>query len=215
MFATYTNEGMALLKDGVKPALIENAAKQAGMAVGPLAVADEVTLELAYKVTKQTREDLGDAYVAPSAVDVIDAMVEDLDRLGKRFGKGFYEYPEDGRKFLWPGLSDQWPLAAEQPDVEEVKKRLLHIQALETVRCMEEGVMSHPADADIGSIFGWGFPAWAGGTLSYIETVGVADFVADCDRMAEEYGPRFAVPALLRDMAGAGKTFYKGVADVA
>ncbi len=207
VFATYTNEGMALLKDGVRPALIENAAVQAGMAVGPLAVSDEVTIELIYKVDRQTRADLGAQYRAPSAVEVILAMVEKLDRKGRRFGKGFYDYPKGERKRLWTGLAEIWPLAGEQPPIEEVKNRLLYIQALETARCLEEGVITAPADADIGSILGWGFPSWTGGTLSLIDTVGPAAFVAECERLAKKYGPRFQPTAGLRRMAAAGELF--------
>ncbi len=207
VFATYTNEGMALLKDGVRPALIENAAVQAGMAVGPLAVSDEVTIELIYKVDRQTRADLGDQYRAPSAVEVILAMVEKLDRKGRRFGKGFYDYPKGERKRLWTGLAEVWPLASEQPPIEEVKNRLLYIQALETARCLEEGVITAPADADIGSILGWGFPSWTGGTLSLIDTVGPAAFVAECERLAKKYGPRFQPTEGLRRMAAAGELF--------
>ncbi|MEJ2603147.1 MAG: 3-hydroxyacyl-CoA dehydrogenase NAD-binding domain-containing protein [Gammaproteobacteria bacterium] len=208
VFGTFTREGMSMLAEGVNPALIENVARQAGMPVGPLAVTDEVSLELAYHVGKQTREDLGDDYVATPADEVVRKFVEDLDRRGKRFGKGFYDYPEGGRKHLWPGLAEHFPLADEQPSVEEVKKRLLYIQALDTVRCMEEGVVTDPADADVGSIFGWGFPPYTGGTISLIETVGLEEFVAECDRMAEAYGPRFEVPAGLREKAEKGETFY-------
>ncbi|MFQ5624915.1 MAG: 3-hydroxyacyl-CoA dehydrogenase, partial [Paracoccaceae bacterium] len=129
-------------------------------------------------------------------------------RKGKRYGKGFYDYPEDGEKRLWPGLSEMYPLAGDQPSVDEVKQRLLVIQALETARCYEEGVLSHPADADLGSIFGWGFPPWTGGTLSFIDTMGVDAFVAECDRMAEQYGPRFAVSDWLRERAARGETFH-------
>jgi 3-hydroxyacyl-CoA dehydrogenase/enoyl-CoA hydratase/3-hydroxybutyryl-CoA epimerase len=208
VFATFTNEGMALLKDGVSPALIENAAVQAGMAVGPLTVSDEVTIELIYKVDKAARADLGDDYGAPSAIDVTHEMVEKQQRLGRREGKGFYEYPEGGRKFLWPGLADLYPLAAKQPDVVEVKNRILYIQALESARCLDEGVILDPADADIGSILGWGFPAWTGGTLSLIETVGLKKFISECDRMAQAYGPRFLPHEGLRRMAESNTTFY-------
>ena len=204
VFATYTNEGMALLKDGVAPALIENAAKLAGMAVGPLTVSDEVTIELIYKVDKAARADLGDDYGAPSAIDVTHEMVEKQERLGRRYGKGFFEYPEGGAKHLWPGLAAIWPPAATQPDVEEVKKRILYVQALDSFRCLDEGVVIEPADADIGSILGWGFPTWTGGTLSLIETVGLPTFVDECDRMAAEYGPRFRVPDSLRALAEQG-----------
>jgi len=208
VFATYTNEGMALLKDGVKPALIENAALQAGMAVGPLTVADEVTIELIYKVDKAARGDLGDDYGAPSAIDVTHAMVEQQQRLGRRYGKGFYDYPADGRKQLWSGLGELYPVAAGQPSVEEVRKRILYIQALESARCLHEGVIMDPADADIGAILGWGFPTWTGGTLSLIETVGVAEFVAECERMADAYGPRFRPNDQLRQMAREGGRFF-------
>jgi len=208
VFGTFTNEGVTLLAEGVKPALIENAAKLAGMPVGPLAVLDEVTVELAYKVLKQAEADLGAAWQPPSGWPVMCRMVETLERLGKRYGQGFYEYPQDARKHLWPGLAEQWPLAAQQPDVEEVKKRLLYIQALEAARCLEEGVLTSPVDGDLGSILGWGFPAWTGGTLSFIDTVGIREFVAECARLAATCGPRFAPSAALQARAARGEAFY-------
>ena len=209
VFGVYTSEGARLLSEGVNPALIENVAKHAGMPVGPLAVTDEVTLELAYHVMKQTREALGEDYVASPSDAVISKFVEELDRKGKRFGKGFYDYPDDAKKRLWPGLKELYPLADDQPTADEVKKRLLYVQAIETVRCMDEGVVTHPADADIGSIFGWGFPPYTGGTISYIETEGLKDFVAEADRLAQAYGDRFAVPDSLRSMSESGETFYQ------
>lgn len=208
VFSVYTREGIAMLAEGVNPALIENAAKHAGMPVGPLAVTDEVSLELSYHVGRQTRRDLGDAYVASPADEVIRRFVEDLDRKGKRFGKGFYDYPEGARKRLWPGLAEHFPRADEQPSADEVRTRLLYAQAIETVRCLDENVVTHPADADIGSVFGWGFPPWTGGTLSYIETVGLVAFVAEADRLAKTYGERFEVPDSLRAMAAEGRTFH-------
>jgi 3-hydroxyacyl-CoA dehydrogenase/enoyl-CoA hydratase/3-hydroxybutyryl-CoA epimerase len=207
-FSTSTNEGMTMLAEGINPALIENGAKMAGLPVGPLAVMDEVTLDLGYKITMQAAADQGDDYTFDSGFPVIRKFVEDLDRKGKRFGKGFYEYPEGEKKYLWPGLAGHYPLAEEQPPVEEVKNRLLYRQALETARCLEEGVLNHPADADIGSIFGWGFPPWTGGTLSFIDTVGIGHFVEECDRMAKAYGPRFAVSDWLRQRAAEGKGFH-------
>jgi 3-hydroxyacyl-CoA dehydrogenase/enoyl-CoA hydratase/3-hydroxybutyryl-CoA epimerase len=206
-FSTSTNEGITMLAEGINPALIENAAKMAGLPVGPLAVMDEVTLDLGYKITMQTAADLGDSYTFDSGFPVIRKFVEELDRKGKRFGKGFYEYPEGEKKYLWPGLAELYPLTDEQPPVQEVIDRLLYRQALETVRCFEEGVLDHPADADIGSIFGWGFPPWTGGTLSFIDTVGLEHFVAECDRMTEVYGSRFAVSDWLRERAGRGENF--------
>jgi 3-hydroxyacyl-CoA dehydrogenase/enoyl-CoA hydratase/3-hydroxybutyryl-CoA epimerase len=201
VFSTSVKEALAMLSEGVKPALIENAAKMAGMPVGPLAVSDEVTIDLQYKIMKQTMADLGDDYPAHPADEVITRFHDDLKRLGKRYGKGFYDYPEGGKKRLWPGLGDVYPVAETQPDVDAVKERLLYIQALETARCVEEGVVTTPAEADIGSIFGWGFPPWTGGTLSFIDTVGVEDFVAACDRLADAHGERFRPSDWLRSQS--------------
>jgi len=207
VFGVFSREGINMLAEGVNPALIENVARHAGMPVGPLAVTDEVSIELSHHVMTQTKKDLGDAYVESPADAVIEKLIE-LGRKGKKAGQGFYDYPEGGRKHLWAGLADLYPLAAQQPSAEEVRKRLLYAQAIETVRCMDEGVVMHPADADIGSIFGWGFPPYTGGTISFIETEGVAAFVEEADRLAEVYGARFAVPDSLRKMAGDGGTFY-------
>jgi len=199
VFTTYLKEGLAMLAEGVKPALIENAAKMAGMPVGPLAVSDELSIELSYNIVQQTRRDLGRDYSEHPADAVLTTFYEKLRRLGKRYGAGFYEYPAGGgRKRLWPGLAEVYPPAAEQPDVEQVKKRLLHIMALETARCLEEGVVTTPADADVGSIFGWGFPAWTGGTASYIDTLGMANFVSECDRMADACGEHYRPSEWLR-----------------
>ncbi len=210
-FSTFTNEGITMVAEGVSPALIENAAKMASMPVGPLAVIDEVTIELGYKIAMQTKADLDAAFEPISGFGVMKKMVEELDRKGKRYGKGFYDYPQDAKKHLWPGLTELYPLADVQPSVDEVKNRLLVIQALETARCYEEGVLTDPADADIGSIFGWGFPPWTGGTLSFIDTMGIDAFVAECDRMAEAYGPRFEVSDWLRARAETGQRFHPTV----
>jgi len=210
-FMTFANEGMTMVAEGINPALIENAAKMASMPVGPLAVIDEITIELGYKIAMQAKVDLGDAFQPISGFDIMKKMVEELERKGKRYGKGFYDYPEDGQKRLWPGLTELYPRAEEQPSVDEVKSRLLVIQALETARCYEEWVLSHPADSDLGSIFGWGFPPWTGGTLSFIDTMGTGEFVAECDRMAEVYGPRFEVSDWLRARAEKGETFHSTV----
>jgi 3-hydroxyacyl-CoA dehydrogenase/enoyl-CoA hydratase/3-hydroxybutyryl-CoA epimerase len=208
VFGTYVREGMAMLEEGVSPALIENAGRMTGMPVGPLAVGDEVSIELMHKVAMQTKADMGDDYISPVGESVMTAMVETLGRLGRKAGKGFYDYPEGAKKKLWPGLAEQFPHADEQPDVEEVKNRLLYVQAIETARCLEEGVLTSAADADIGSILGWGFPAYAGGTLSLIDMVGAEDFVAACDRLAQRFGNRFTPPKLLRDMAAKGDRFH-------
>jgi 3-hydroxyacyl-CoA dehydrogenase/enoyl-CoA hydratase/3-hydroxybutyryl-CoA epimerase len=207
-FGTYVYEGMAMLQEGVNPALIENAAKMAGMPVGPLAVADEVTIDLQWKVIKQTEQDLGRKFVKPVAYDVVQKFVEELKRPGRRFGAGFYDYPKDAKKHLWPGLRDTYPLAFKQLETEEVVKRLMYIQALETTRCMEEGVVTTAAEADLGSILGWGFPAWTGGTLSYIDTIGIRAFVAECERMSRRYGKRFKPSKWLKQRAERNESFH-------
>jgi 3-hydroxyacyl-CoA dehydrogenase/enoyl-CoA hydratase/3-hydroxybutyryl-CoA epimerase len=211
-FGMYPNEGITMLAEGVKPALIENAAKMAGMPVGPLAVSDEVTIELQYKIMSQHQKDLGDDWVKPSSYEAVKRFVEDLDRKGKRYGKGFYDYPEGQKKHLWPGLGEVFPVSENQPPVAEIQKRLLYIQSLETARCLEEGVVTEPADADIGSILGWGFPPWTGGTITFIDTIGIADFVAECERLADTYGERFRPSAWLKAKAEKNEPFYGAAA---
>jgi 3-hydroxyacyl-CoA dehydrogenase/enoyl-CoA hydratase/3-hydroxybutyryl-CoA epimerase len=208
VFGTFTSEGIRMLAEGINPALIENVAKMAGMPVGPLAVSDEVSLELGWKVGIATAEALGQPYPNDPSQEVTLKMVTELDRKGKKNGKGFYDYPADAKKHLWAGLAEHFPLAAQQPSVEQVKQRLLHRQALESARCIEEGVLSHPEDGDIGSIFGIGFPAWTGGALSYIDTIGLKQFVSDCDQLEKECGERFKVSSWLRQRAEAGQAFY-------
>lgn len=212
VFATYVYEGMLLLQEGVEAALIENAARRVGMPVGPLALSDEVTIELLWKVIAQEIEDLGDDYTPPEAADVIRHMIFDLKRPGRRFGAGFYEYPAANKKYLWPGLSAEFPPAQVQPSAEEIGKRMLYIQALETARCMEEGVVDHPMDADLGAVLGWGFPSYTGGTLSLIDTVGLGQFVGECQRMADAYGERFRPSAWLVDRARRGEMFHQPTA---
>lgn len=206
IFKTYVTEGFELLSEGVKPALIENAAKAAGMPVGPLAVADEVSIELLYKIRKQYERD--GVTEQGALTSVVKKMVEDLDRKGKKDGKGFYEYPTDGKKRLWKGLSEHFPLAAQQPDVEYIKRRILHAQAIESFRCLEEGVLRSVADADIGSILGWGFPAYTGGVLSYIDFVGLQQFVQNCKDFAAQHGSRFAPPASLIDLSSKADSIF-------
>lgn len=208
VFGFYCHEGMKLLEEGVAPALIENAGRMAGFPVGPLAVSDEVSIELLQKVIRQSEADLGPDYVRPAGYDVVNKFVDELDRGGRKFGRGFYEYPENGRKRLWSGLAKIYPQAAQQPTLEEVKTRLLFVQAMETVRCLDEKVLTHPADADLGAILGWGFPSWTGGPLSLIETVGVAEFVKQCEQLAKRHGERFKPTPKLRRLAREDKTFY-------
>ncbi|MFP5306313.1 MAG: 3-hydroxyacyl-CoA dehydrogenase NAD-binding domain-containing protein, partial [Gammaproteobacteria bacterium] len=209
VFGTFTQEGLRMLLDGIEPALIENAAKLAGFPVGPLAVSDEVTLSLQQSIFKQQDADgLADQYRGRIGRPVVDKMVDELERPGRRFGGGFYDYPEGQPKSLWPGLKEAFPPKSEQPTVDEVKLRFLTIMALETARCFEEGVVANPVDADIGSILGIGYPAWTGGTLSYIDTVGIERFVEQCQRLATLHGPRFAPSEWLVERARKGAAFY-------
>jgi 3-hydroxyacyl-CoA dehydrogenase/enoyl-CoA hydratase/3-hydroxybutyryl-CoA epimerase len=214
VFQTFIHEGMRMLEDGVAPALIENAAKFAGFPAGPLALVDEVTIELPWKIVKETEAALGADFVKPCAYDVMRRMIEELKRPGKRYGKGFYEYPDEGAKRLWSGLSQAFPISPVQPIVNELKKRFLYIQSLETARCVEEGALTHPADGDVGSLLAWGFPSWTGGTLSLIDTVRIARFAADCQRMADAYGKRFLPSAWFLDWAVNNRRFYPARAEI-
>ena len=210
-FGTYVQEGQEMLAEGIKPAIIENVGKMTGMPVAPLAMADEVALDLAYKVAQQTKKDLGDKWVETASQKIIATMVEDRQRFGRKNGKGFYDYHADGTKSLWPGLSELAPVKIDEcpPALrDELKKRLLYRQAIETARCFEEGVITDPRDADIGSILGWGFAPYTGGTVSLIDGMGVAKFVAECEALAKKYGPRFKPNKLLKEMAKNGETFY-------
>ncbi len=209
-FGTYVQEGLALLAEGVGPALIENVGKHMGMPVGPLAVNDEVGLDLSLKVAKQTKADLGDAYKSSPSEAVIATMNE-LGRFGRKNGKGFYVYPEaPAKKYLWPELAATVSTPGEHSDAtpEAIRERLLYRQMVECARCFAEGVLETPEDGDLGAIFGWGFAPFTGGPFSHMDTIGLANVVAILDGLAQRHGERFAPPQLLRDMAAAGDTFY-------
>ena len=209
VFGTYISEGMALLEEGVPPALIDRAGLMAGMPVGPLAIADEVSIELVHKIAQQARVDLGSAYAERAADRVASKMVADLGRLGRKSGAGFYDYPADGSKHLWPGLAEQFPVKVLQPTLEEIIERLILVQSVETARCLEEKVLRAPIDADVGAILGWGYPSFRGGPIGWLNTLGTAASVAALERLAKKHGPRFAPPQLLHDMAARGERFYK------
>ena len=209
VFGSYVDEGMAMLAEGVEPALIENAARMAGMPIGPLAVCDEVTIELQLKVHEQAVADgLDEQFRRLTAIDVVRRMVSEHGRIGRRGGAGFYDYPVGERKKLWPGLRDVFGVHPTQPDVEDLQQRFLFIQALEGARCVAEGIVTNPADADLGSILGIGYPSWTGGVLSFIDTVGPARFVKDSQRMAQRYGGRFVPPSDLVARAEQGVSYY-------
>jgi len=210
-FGTYVMEGYAMVGEGVTPALIDNVGRHAGMPVGPMAVGDEVAIDLSYKVKAQAIKDLGDAYKPGPADHVVDRMYE-LGRYGRKTAKGFYEYPTDGgKKYLWPDLEKEFGRLpdAKQPIPDDVKKRLLYRQLVECARCYAEGVLTAPEDGDIGAIFGWGFPPFTGGPFSMMDTIGVAKLVQELDALTQQHGERFAPPQLLRDMAAKGERFYK------
>ncbi len=206
----YIREGHLMLMEGVPPAMIEAAGKQAGMPVGPLSLNDEVAVDLAYKVLKATKAQLGEASVDPAQEKLLNEMVEKHGRLGRKNRKGFYDYPEAGPKRLWPGLAEltKNKLEPELIDMEELKHRLLVTQALEAAKTYEEGVVTDPREADVGSIIGFGFAPYSGGTLSYIDNMGAAAFVKLCESLAKKHGERFKPNRLLKRMAKTGDTFY-------
>lgn len=205
----YIREGHIMLAEGVPPAMIENVAKMAGMPVGPLSLNDEVALDLGWKILQATKKDLGEAAIDSRQEALLKSMVVDLQRLGRKNGKGFYDYAEKG-KSLWPGLADlqKVKLNADTLDVQEMKDRFLAIQALEAARTVEEKVIVDVREADVGSILGFGFAPYTGGTLSYIDRMGTKAFVALCEKLAKKYGDRFKPNKLLKQMAKANESFY-------
>ena len=206
----YIHEGHIMLLAGVPPAMIENVAKMAGMPVGPLALNDEVALDLALKIIEAAKRDLGPAAIDPTQENLLKTMVIEHGRYGRKNNKGFYDYPAQGTKTLWPGLDafQSTKLDPDKIDIAELKQRFLVTQAVEAARVIEEGVVTDPREADVGSIIGFGFAPFSGGTLSYIDGMGAANFVALCERLRQKYGDRFAPPKILIDMAKAGETFY-------
>jgi 3-hydroxyacyl-CoA dehydrogenase/enoyl-CoA hydratase/3-hydroxybutyryl-CoA epimerase len=209
VFGTYLNEGVNLLAEGQNPRAIESAGLQAGMPMGPLEVADMVGLSLVVHIREQTVKDLaaeGKTLPAEPAYDVLDMLVKEKGRQGQGQGAGFYDYAPGG-KSLWPEIYRLFPLKGKKLSQAEMIERLMFVQALETVRCLEEKVIISVADANIGSIFGWGFAPFKGGTLQYINDYGLPAFVARCRELATRYGERFAPPNLLVEMAAEAKTF--------
>src|SRR6516164_4453247 len=207
---TYIREGQLMLSEGVPPAMIENVARAAGMPVGPLALTDEVAVDLAWKILQATEVDLGPHAIDPRQKALLEQMVEKRGRNGRKNKKGFYDYPDQGPKRLWPGLAELQAkrLAPDEIDVSELKARLLGIQALETARCFEEQVLIDVREADVGSILGFGFAPFSGGTLSYIDMMSVSAFVEQCRKLEAKYGERFKPAQLLLEMAVKGESFY-------
>ncbi len=208
----YINEGLRMVKEGVEPALIENAAKQLGFPLGPLQLNDETSIDLGVKIAKATKLAMGDAY-DDSADEVLFKLYAE-GRLGRKSKAGFYDYDEKGKRaLLWKGLAENWPVADEQPDFMEVKHRLAMVQTLEAVRAYEQGVLEDIREGDVGAILGWGFMPWSGGPFSWLDILGADQAVAICDQLSAAYGERFAAPDLLRDLAASGEGFYKRAAN--
>lgn len=209
----YIREGHLMLQEGIPAAMIENTARMAGMPVGPLSLNDETALDLGLKIVRATEADLGPEAVNPGMKKLLEDMVEKLGRFGRKNGKGFYDYPQGQPKKLWPGLADLLAKKLtrdeiEALDVEELKQRFLVTQAVEAARTFEEHVVTDVREADVGSILGFGFAPFSGGTLSYIDMMGTRNFVSLCQKFEKKYGERFAPPKLLIEMAEKGETFY-------
>jgi 3-hydroxyacyl-CoA dehydrogenase/enoyl-CoA hydratase/3-hydroxybutyryl-CoA epimerase len=208
VFSAYILEGAQLVAEGHDPVVIEHAARKAGMVVPPLQVFDEVTLTLGVKGFKQGRQ-YGKTIDIPGA-KLVETLVEKHDRAGKAAGKGFYDYGPEGRT-IWKGLRELASGTPKETGIEHIKLRLLTLQALEAAKCVAEGIVKNPRDAEVGAIFGVGFAPNTGGPLSYIDRRGVAQFVTDCETFAKNHGPRYEPPQLLKDMAKSGKTFFEKV----
>lgn len=210
VFATYVTEGIAMLGEGVHPRSIEVAGMKAGMPMPPLALQDEVSLDLVMHITEQTKKDLAaegiDMPDHPS-MGVLNVVGREHERLGKKVGKGFYDYPANGEKRLWPELTNLFPPAAEQPSQQDLVDRMMFIQANESAKCYQENVVRSVADTNVGSIFGWGFAPQHGGTLQFINSMGVKKFVERSRELAEKYGERFAPAQIVVDMAEKGEEF--------
>ncbi len=201
-FGTFVMEGAAMLAEGIPAAVIENASMQAGMPVGPLAVLDETALSLSVHVMDQTRADFaaeGKTYQATAGQLLVERMVKELHRPGRAGGGGFYDYPAGGKKQLWPQLKALFEKPGQPWSVQDIQDRILYRQAIETARCLQEGVLTSVHDANIGSIFGIGFPAWTGGAMQFIYGTGVDAFCARAQQLAEQYGEGFAISPAVRE----------------
>ena len=202
----FIDDGIAMVAEGIAPALIENCAKHAGMPVGPLAITDELSIELSVHAGEAQAREFADSCTPGRSVPVLEKLYN-LGRFGMKMGRGFYDHDAGGKR-LWPGLAELYPLRAQQPDPRDLKQRILYVQAVEAARAMEQGVLLAPADGDVGAILGVGYPAYTGGPFCFIDGVGLPAFVAEADRLADLFGEQLRPPQLLRDMAAQKQTFY-------
>jgi 3-hydroxyacyl-CoA dehydrogenase/enoyl-CoA hydratase/3-hydroxybutyryl-CoA epimerase len=202
----FVDDSIGMVAEGIAPALIENCARHAGMPVGPLAITDELSIELSVHAGEAQAREFPDTYKPGRSVPVLKQLFEQ-GRLGKKMGQGFYDYDATGKR-LWKGLAGLYPLRAQQPDPHDMRQRILYVQAVEAARAMEEGVLLAPADGDVGAVLGVGFPAYTGGPFCYMDGIGIAAFVTEADRLADLFGEHLRAPQLLRDMAAKGETFY-------
>ncbi|MBD3664286.1 enoyl-CoA hydratase/isomerase family protein [Sulfitobacter sp. TSTF-M16] len=204
----YVNEGARMITEGVAPWLVDNAAAMLGFPVGPIQLTDETSIDLGAKIARATKKAMGNAYPASGADDLIFWM-EKEGRMGRKAGKGFFDYDEKGKRIgYWKGMQDKYPLSEGQPDVREVQDRLMFVQVLEAVRALEEGVLMDIREGDVGAILGWGFAPWSGGPLSWLDIIGTPYAAERCDQLEAEFGERFKCPDLLREMAEKNQTFY-------
>lgn len=204
---TYILEGVSLLQEGYPPALIENLGLQAGMPKGALASADDMSLNMILKYENQAAVHYGSKYVAHPAVEALKKMSKELERTGRFKNKGFYQYQSDGQSSLWTELGEHFPVSQNDFNIQEIKERLLFVQVIEAIWCMQEKVVTSVPESNLGSIYGWGFPAFTGGVLQYVNSYGVKEFIARCDLLKKKYGPRFKVPSLLKKMEKEGRKF--------
>lgn len=210
VFALYVNEGIAMLGEGVDPALIESAAKEVGMPVGPLAVADEVSLSLINQIRDQKRNEIvaqGDKYEPHFAEQITDKMEKEFKRAGRAAGGGFYDYPQGEKKRLWSGLRDAFYNEKVLMQNKDIQDRMLFIQCLETIRCLEEDILISVNDANVGSIMGIGFPKYKGGAIQYVNDYGVQAFYNRSLELTEMYGERFTPPVLLEQKQNRNELF--------
>jgi 3-hydroxyacyl-CoA dehydrogenase / enoyl-CoA hydratase / 3-hydroxybutyryl-CoA epimerase len=213
VFGTYGREAFTMLREGIVPTVIENVGKASGMPMGPFELMDMIGVDTAHKIGHATLNEVGREKLLAQGeqlenLELLDWMVETNGRTGQKVGKGFWDYAGRKPSQLWAELYSKYPPQTSAPDVEEMKRRFLHIQALETIRCLEEKVVTAADDADVGSILGWGFAPWTGGVLSYVDGIGMAQFCQECEDLATKYGKRFEPPALLKQMAQSGQKFY-------